>query len=179
VIAAQAPNGTVWGSSTNRGIRLSVDLLVIGLGHVGLPLAREAAQSGLSVVGLDLNRDAIRCAATEPFGFQPFYPGPGLGGHCNPVRRADDLDAEIAHADLVILLQDHTAYDLDSIDRTARLLLDTRGRIAGPNAAALLIRRTPGRSAAHLGSLRYAHSAENDRKPVTLGEDFLDHGDLR
>ncbi|MCW2908044.1 MAG: hypothetical protein JWL68_2833 [Actinomycetia bacterium] len=71
------------------------------------------------------------------------------------------------------------ADDLDRIARIARLLLDTRGRIAGPNAAALLIRRTPGRSAAHLGGLRYAHGAENDRKPVTLGEDFLDHGNLR
>jgi len=30
--------------------------------------------------------DAIRCAATKPFGFQPFYPGPGVGGHCIPHR---------------------------------------------------------------------------------------------
>ena len=29
--------------------------------------------------------DAIRCAATKPFGFQPFYPGPGVGGHCVPI----------------------------------------------------------------------------------------------
>jgi nucleotide sugar dehydrogenase len=29
--------------------------------------------------------DAIRCAATKPFGFQPFYPGPGVGGHCIPI----------------------------------------------------------------------------------------------
>jgi UDP-N-acetyl-D-glucosamine dehydrogenase len=26
-----------------------------------------------------------RAAATKPFGFQPFYPGPGLGGHCIPI----------------------------------------------------------------------------------------------
>ena len=24
-------------------------------------------------------------AATKPFGFMPFYPGPGLGGHCIPI----------------------------------------------------------------------------------------------
>ncbi|HUB22799.1 MAG TPA: nucleotide sugar dehydrogenase [Streptosporangiaceae bacterium] len=29
--------------------------------------------------------DSIRCAATKPFGFAPFYPGPGVGGHCIPI----------------------------------------------------------------------------------------------
>lgn len=29
--------------------------------------------------------EVIRAAATKPFGFMPFYPGPGLGGHCLPV----------------------------------------------------------------------------------------------
>jgi UDP-N-acetyl-D-glucosamine dehydrogenase len=28
--------------------------------------------------------EVIRAAATKPFGFMPFYPGPGLGGHCLP-----------------------------------------------------------------------------------------------
>jgi len=29
--------------------------------------------------------EVIDAAATKPFGFQPFYPGPGLGGHCLPI----------------------------------------------------------------------------------------------
>ncbi|MBM4362763.1 MAG: nucleotide sugar dehydrogenase [Deltaproteobacteria bacterium] len=29
--------------------------------------------------------EVIRAAATKPFGFMPFYPGPGLGGHCIPI----------------------------------------------------------------------------------------------
>ena len=29
--------------------------------------------------------EVIRGAATKPFGFMPFYPGPGLGGHCIPI----------------------------------------------------------------------------------------------
>jgi UDP-N-acetyl-D-glucosamine dehydrogenase len=29
--------------------------------------------------------EVIEAAATKPFGFHPFYPGPGLGGHCIPV----------------------------------------------------------------------------------------------
>ena len=29
--------------------------------------------------------EVIRAASTKPFGFTPFYPGPGLGGHCIPI----------------------------------------------------------------------------------------------
>jgi UDP-N-acetyl-D-glucosamine dehydrogenase len=29
--------------------------------------------------------EVIQAAATKPFGFMPFYPGPGLGGHCIPI----------------------------------------------------------------------------------------------
>ncbi|HEU5232170.1 MAG TPA: nucleotide sugar dehydrogenase [Terriglobales bacterium] len=35
-------------------------------------------------MGIDIF-EVIRAAATKPFGFQPFYPGPGLGGHCIPI----------------------------------------------------------------------------------------------
>lgn len=35
-------------------------------------------------MGLDV-WEVIDAAATKPFGFMPFYPGPGLGGHCIPI----------------------------------------------------------------------------------------------
>ena len=35
-------------------------------------------------MGIDLY-EVIRAAATKPFGFVPYYPGPGLGGHCIPI----------------------------------------------------------------------------------------------
>ncbi len=35
-------------------------------------------------MGIDI-WEVIAAASTKPFGFQPFYPGPGLGGHCIPV----------------------------------------------------------------------------------------------
>ena len=196
--------------------------------HVNIALVNEMA---IFCRELDVDLwDAIRCAATKPFGFQPFYPGPGVGGHCIPidpnylsykvrtlgypfrfvelaqeingrmpgyvteraadllnrnaqpvngarvlllgvtykrdiadqresparpiarklrsrgaavayhdpyvpewqvdgqtVPRADDLEAAVAAADLVILLQPHQAYDLTQLGRTARLMLDTRG----------------------------------------------------
>ncbi|KPI04873.1 nucleotide sugar dehydrogenase [Actinobacteria bacterium OK074] len=188
-------------------------------------------------LGVDL-WDAIRCAASKPFGFQAFHPGPGVGGHCipvdpnylshkvrslgypfrlvelageingrmpgyvveranellndnyksingadvlllgvtykedvadlretpvlpvarkllargarlvyhdpyvsdwqvdgRPVRRATDLEAEVAGADLTILLQAHGTYDVDALAGRARLLLDTRGKLDLSDAA--------------------------------------------
>jgi UDP-N-acetyl-D-glucosamine dehydrogenase len=35
-------------------------------------------------MGIDV-WEVVQAAATKPFGFQPFYPGPGLGGHCIPI----------------------------------------------------------------------------------------------
>jgi len=35
-------------------------------------------------MGIDIF-EVIQAASTKPFGFQPFYPGPGLGGHCIPI----------------------------------------------------------------------------------------------
>ncbi|MCG3178479.1 MAG: UDP-N-acetyl-D-glucosamine 6-dehydrogenase [Phycisphaerae bacterium] len=35
-------------------------------------------------MGIDV-WEVIRAASTKPFGFMPFYPGPGLGGHCIPI----------------------------------------------------------------------------------------------
>jgi len=35
-------------------------------------------------MGIDI-WEVIHAASTKPFGFQPFYPGPGLGGHCIPI----------------------------------------------------------------------------------------------
>ena len=198
--------------------------------HVNIALVNEMAVF-CRELGIDLH-DAIRCAATKPFGFAPFYPGPGVGGHCIPidpnylsykvrtlgypfrfvelageinsrmpgyvtdraagllnqagravngarvlllgvtykkdiadqresparpvarklrargaavayhdphvpswqvdgteVPRAADLEAAVAAADLVILLQAHRDYDLPAIAATARLLLDTRGAL--------------------------------------------------
>ncbi len=35
-------------------------------------------------MGIDIH-EVINAAATKPFGFTPYYPGPGLGGHCIPI----------------------------------------------------------------------------------------------
>ena len=206
--------------------------------HVNIALVNEMAVF-CHELGVDL-WDAIRCAATKPFGFQAFHPGPGVGGHCipidpsylsykvrtlgypfrfvelaqeinsrmpayvvdraaellnsrakplngarvllvgvtykrdiadqrespalpvarkllargavlayhdpyvadwpvdgRPVRRVTDLEAELGACDLVLLLQDHAACDLDLIGRGPAPVLDTRGRIGRPHAEML------------------------------------------
>ncbi|MER6059621.1 nucleotide sugar dehydrogenase [Streptomyces sp. NPDC001792] len=54
--------------------------------HVNIALANEMAVF-CRELGIDLH-EAIRAAATKPFGFMPFYPGPGVGGHCIPIDPA-------------------------------------------------------------------------------------------
>lgn len=50
---------------------------------VNIALVNELKQLCLAM-GIDI-WEVIDAAATKPFGFQPFYPGPGIGGHCIPV----------------------------------------------------------------------------------------------
>ncbi|GLY28470.1 nucleotide sugar dehydrogenase [Kineosporia sp. NBRC 101731] len=51
--------------------------------HVNIAMVNEMARF-CHELGIDL-WDVIRCAATKPFGFHAFYPGPGVGGHCIPI----------------------------------------------------------------------------------------------
>jgi UDP-N-acetyl-D-glucosamine dehydrogenase len=51
--------------------------------HINIALVNEMARF-CHELGIDL-WEAIRAAATKPFGFQAFYPGPGTGGHCIPI----------------------------------------------------------------------------------------------
>lgn len=50
---------------------------------VNIALVNELAKL-CEVMGIDI-WEVIRAATTKPFGFMPFYPGPGVGGHCIPV----------------------------------------------------------------------------------------------
>lgn len=51
--------------------------------NINIAFANEVAQL-CDRMGLDV-WEVIDGAATKPFGFMPFYPGPGLGGHCIPI----------------------------------------------------------------------------------------------
>ena len=50
---------------------------------VNIALVNEL-KTVLADMGIDV-WEVIEAASTKPFGFQPFYPGPGLGGHCIPI----------------------------------------------------------------------------------------------
>jgi UDP-N-acetyl-D-glucosamine dehydrogenase len=50
---------------------------------VNIALVNEVAMMSRRL-GID-PWEVIRAAASKPFGFMPFYPGPGLGGHCIPI----------------------------------------------------------------------------------------------
>jgi UDP-N-acetyl-D-glucosamine dehydrogenase len=50
---------------------------------VNIALVNEMAQLCYHL-GID-SWEVIQAAATKPFGFMPFYPGPGIGGHCIPL----------------------------------------------------------------------------------------------
>jgi UDP-N-acetyl-D-glucosamine dehydrogenase len=51
--------------------------------HVNIALVNELAIFAHEL-GIDI-WESIRAAATKPFGFMPFAPGPGVGGHCLPI----------------------------------------------------------------------------------------------
>lgn len=51
--------------------------------HVNIALVNEIA---INARALDIDFwDVIDAAKSKPFGFMPFYPGPGVGGHCLPI----------------------------------------------------------------------------------------------
>ncbi|MBW1602377.1 nucleotide sugar dehydrogenase [Streptomyces sp. JJ66] len=68
-----------------RGLREAetTQLLETNYRHVNIALANEMAIL-CHDLGVDY-WDVVRCAETKPFGFQPFRPGPGVGGHAVPV----------------------------------------------------------------------------------------------
>jgi UDP-N-acetyl-D-glucosamine dehydrogenase len=80
----------LYGSIMDRVVPVSstqvaelVKLLENTFRSVNIGLVNELALM-CDKMGIDV-WEVIDAAATKPFGFMPFYPGPGLGGHCIPV----------------------------------------------------------------------------------------------
>lgn len=68
---------------SSPGTAEMVKLLENTFRSVNIALANEMAQI-CEAFGINV-WEVIETAKTKPFGFMPFYPGPGLGGHCIPV----------------------------------------------------------------------------------------------
>jgi len=75
-------------------------------------------------MGLDV-WEIIEAAATKPYGFMPFYPGPGIGGHCIPVdpyylsAKAREYDFHVRFIELAATVNDSMPYHVISRATTA------------------------------------------------------------
>jgi len=68
---------------SNAKVAETVKLLENTFRHVNIALVNELAVFA-GEMGIDI-WEAIDAASTKPFGFMPFTPGPGVGGHCLPI----------------------------------------------------------------------------------------------
>ena len=85
--------------------------------------------------------EVIDAAATKPFGFQPFYPGPGLGGHCIPIDpfylswKAKEFDFHTRFIELAGELNLHMPYHV--VNSVASALNEGRKTINGSKVLVL------------------------------------------
>ena len=83
-------------------------------------LARLCEKMGISVW------EVIQSAATKPFGYTPFYPGPGIGGHCIPLdpyylaNKAREYDFHTRFIELAAEINEGMPYH--TVSRIIRLL---------------------------------------------------------
>src|ERR1044071_5533024 len=92
-------------------------------------------------MGIDV-WEVIEAAKTKPFGFMPFYPGPGLGGHCIPIDpfyltwKAREFDISTRFIELAGEI--NTSMPKHVVDRLARELDTRAGRgLSGANVLLL------------------------------------------
>lgn len=91
-------------------------------------------------MGIDI-WDVVDGAATKPFGYMPFYPGPGLGGHCIPIDpfyltwRAREFDVPTRFIELAGEINTNMPHHV--VDRLREVLDRASGR--GLNGAKVLL----------------------------------------
>jgi UDP-N-acetyl-D-glucosamine dehydrogenase len=107
---------------------------------VNIALVNELKQV-YAAMGIDI-WEVIEAAKTKPFGYMPFYPGPGLGGHCIPIDpfyltwKAREYDIATRFIELAGQINTEMPYRV--VDRLAELLGSRLGRpLAGANILVL------------------------------------------
>lgn len=97
---------------------------------VNIALVNELKQV-YGAMGIDI-WEVIDAAKTKPFGFMPFYPGPGLGGHCIPIDpfyltwKAREYDLTTRFIELAGQVNTHMPYLV--VDKLAELVDRKLGR---------------------------------------------------
>jgi len=107
--------------------------------HVNIALVNEMARF-CHELDIDL-WDVIGLAATKPFGFQAFYPGPGVGGHCIPIDPnylSHSVQARLGYPfRFVELAQEINASMPNYVARRAQDILNSEGKAV--NGATVLL----------------------------------------
>jgi len=81
--------------------------------------------------------EVIDAASTKPFGYMPFYPGPGIGGHCIPidpfylVYKAKEYDEHMMLVEVAGEISDDMPYYV--VDRLSDILNDRKECLNGAN----------------------------------------------
>jgi UDP-N-acetyl-D-glucosamine dehydrogenase len=106
---------------------------------VNIALVNELKQLCMKM-GIDIH-EVIDAAKTKPFGFQAFYPGPGLGGHCIPIDpfylswKAQQFDFQTRFIELAGEI--NTAMPYFVIEQTANGLNEQRKPLKGSKVLVL------------------------------------------
>ncbi len=102
--------------------------------HVNIALVNELAMFARDL-GVDI-WEVVAAAATKPFGFMPFTPGPGVGGHCLPVdpsylswRVRDQVGRQFRFVELANEINEHMPHYV--FQRIAAMLNEQRRSVAG------------------------------------------------
>ena len=91
-------------------------------------------------MGIDI-WEVIEAAKSKPFGFQPFYPGPGLGGHCIPIDpfylswKAKEFDFQTRFIELAGEINTHMPYH--SVEAVASALNQHKKALNGARVLVL------------------------------------------
>ena len=114
--------------------------------HVNIALINEIAMFS-HALGIDVNA-AIDAAATKPFGYMPFRPGPGVGGHCLPVdpsylswRVKTSLGENFRFIELANDINDHMPHYV--VRRITAALNEDRKAVNGARIVALGVSYKP------------------------------------
>ena len=127
-------------------------------------------------MGIDV-WEVVDAAATKPYGFMSFKPGPGMGGHCLPVDpfylawRAREFDMQTEFVELAGEVNQRMPYFC--VDRIARALNDQAKSVKGSRVAIVGVSYKPG-----VGDLRESPALKIVRLLRDLGAEVSYHDDF-
>jgi UDP-N-acetyl-D-glucosamine dehydrogenase len=171
LLYAQALDKIVAVSSTR--VAEMVKLLENTFRMINIAVVNEMALM-CSRMGIDI-WEVIDAAATKPFGFMPFYPGPGLGGHCIPIDpfylswKSKQFGVEARFIELAGHVNSQMPHYV--VDRVMHALNDRSKALRGSNIHVLGIaykkdiddvRESPALDVIHLLRERGAHVSYSD-----------------